>query len=96
MTKLTPLHNLIVVEKEEDATTSSGGIHLPVPDKDKPCIGKVLSVGPGIYTEHGNFVHAGVEVGDRIAYTMSHQKTFKIDNEEVTCVMASGVLGKVN
>jgi chaperonin GroES len=95
MPTIRPLRNILVIEKEEDEKTSPGGIHLAKIDKDKPRIGKVLAVGPGTYTDDGEFRETGIEVGDRIVYTLAHEKTFEIDHEEFVCVLSSGVLGKL-
>ena len=87
-----PLHNIIVVDKEEDKHLSSGGIHLPQGD-DAPSIGTAISVGPGVVDEDGVLRPVGVSEGDRIAWLYSHQKTFDIDGEDVIMVIGNGVLG---
>src|ERR1035437_2610187 len=43
-TKLTPLHDRIVVRRVEEAETSRGGIIMPASAKDKPQEGEVISL----------------------------------------------------
>lgn len=94
--KFRPLHNIVVVEKLEKDKITAGGIHLVRQHQSRPLIGKVLAVGPGVYLEDKKkFVKTGVEVGDIIAYILSHEKTFKIEGEEVHCVKAEGILGVI-
>lgn len=93
--KIRPLHNYLVIEKVDDQLTSSGGIQLIRADPLIPCIAKVLAVGPGGRDENDKLRTCGVEVGDTIAYLRPEAKTFKIDNEDITMLRGSGVLGKV-
>ena len=90
-----PLQNHLVIEKIDDKLETRAGIKLVKLVKSEPCIGKVLAVGPGEYDDEGNLHKPGVEVGDIIAYLRPMAKTFDIDNEKVTMLKFSGVLGKV-
>lgn len=87
-----PLHNVLIVDKEEDQHQSKGGIFLPNGD-DAPSMGTVVAVGPGVIDEHGDQHPVGVKAGDRIAWLYSHQKTFDIDGEDVIMVIGNGILG---
>lgn len=93
--KIKPLSNYLVIEKIDDRLVSPGGIKLIRIDKTQACIAKVLAVGPGFLDEKENFRTCGVEVGDTIAYLRPEAKTFKIDNENITMLRGSGVLGKL-
>lgn len=91
--KLRPLRNVMVVEKERDERVSSGGITLITIDPAQARIGKVISMGDGVYDEKRKLVGSGVKIGDRIAYLSSHEKIFEINHEKVVCILANGVLG---
>ena len=52
-TKLTPLHDRIVVRRVEEAETTRGGIIIPDSAKEKPQEGEVISVGKGKTTMKG-------------------------------------------
>lgn len=90
-----PLSNYLVIKKIDDRLVSPGGINLIKIDKTQACIAKVLAVGPGVFDEEENLKTCGVEVGDTIAYLRPEAKTFKIDNEDITMLRGSGVLGKL-
>lgn len=90
-----PLHNYLVIEKIDDRLVSKGGIKLIRIDKTQACIARVLAIGPGGLDENDKFKTCGVEVGDTIAYLRPEAKTFKIDNENITMLKGSGVLGKL-
>ena len=52
-TKLTPLHDRIVVRRVEEAETTRGGIIIPDSAKDKPQEGEVIAVGKGKRNDEG-------------------------------------------
>lgn len=95
MATVRPLQNYLIIEKVEDEMISPGGIHRVRPDKKKPCVAKVLAIGPGVYDEENILRTCGVEVGDTILYLRPEAKTFDIDDEDVTMLRGSGVLGKL-
>lgn len=95
MPKVKPLHNIVIVEKEKDPQYSAGGIKLPKVPKFFAMVGKVVAVGPGVTLDDGTKFGCNVEVGDRIAYDITHQKTFDIGGEDVVMVKANGIFGKI-
>ncbi len=93
MATLRPRNNIIIIEKEEDQNVTSGGIVRARVDKKQASIGRVLAVGPGSYDEEGVFRVCGVSVGDRIAYDINFQKTFRLGLDYVICLKAEGIFG---
>ena len=92
---LTPLHNIVIVEKEIDPQFSAGGIKLARVPKFHALTGKVLAVGPGMLDDKGVRHSCNVKVGDRVVYDLQYQRTFDVDGEEVVMVKANGIFGKV-
>ena len=90
-----PRNNIVIVQKEDTTKFTSGGVIRPFDDPAQPRIGTVLAVGPGMHDEEGNIVPNGFDVGDRIAWLRSHEKTFEVNHEDVIFVMGNGVLGKI-
>jgi len=45
--KLRPLQDRVVVKRQDEETTSAGGIVLPGSATEKPQQGEVVAVGPG-------------------------------------------------
>jgi chaperonin GroES len=63
-----PLHNYVLVEKEEEKKETTGGIILP-DTANKPLLtkGKVISSGPGAI-QNGELVPTAVKEGDVILW----------------------------
>ncbi len=92
-TKLTPLHDRIVIRRIEEAETTRGGIIIPDTAKDKPQEGEVVSVGKGKMNEDGKVFPLAVKEGDRILFGKYAGTEIKIDGEELLIMREEEVLG---
>jgi chaperonin GroES len=92
-TKLTPLHDRIVIRRIEEAETSRGGIIIPDSAKDKPQEGEVVSVGKGKVNEEGKVRPLDVKEGDRILFGKYAGTEIKIDGEDFLIMREEEVLG---
>src|SRR3954466_13977069 len=92
-TKLTPLHDRIVVRRIEEGETTRGGIIIPNSAKDKPQEGEVISVGKGKSNEEGKTFPLDVKAGDRILFGKCSRTDIKIDGEEFLIMREEEVLG---
>ena len=92
-TKLTPLHDRIVVRRIEEAETTRGGIIIPDSAKDKPQEGEVVAVGKGKSNEDGKVFPLAVKEGDRILFGKYAGTEIKIDGEELLIMREEEVLG---
>ncbi len=92
-TKLTPLHDRIVIRRIEEAETSRGGIIIPDSAKDKPQEGEVVSVGKGKISEEGKVRPLDVKEGDRILFGKYAGTEIKIDGEDFLIMREEEVLG---
>src|SRR3954469_7843682 len=92
-TKLTPLHDRIVVRRIEEAETTRGGIIIPDSAKDKPQEGEVISVGKGKSNEEGKVFPLDVKAGDRVLFGKYSGTDIKIDGEEFLIMREEEVLG---
>src|SRR5215813_6514433 len=92
-TKLTPLHDRIVVRRIEEGETTRGGIIIPDSAKDKPQEGEVVSVGKGKSNEEGKVFPLDVKAGDRILFGKYSGTDIKIDGEEYLIMREEEVLG---
>ena len=95
--KLKPLGDRVLVKeyksKEEKRTTS--GIIIPetVSSEDVK-MGKVVAVGPGLYTQNGSLIPMSVKVVDEVVlppYGQAHK--MKLGNEEYQLYRESELLG---
>src|SRR3954463_2427535 len=94
-TKLTPLHDRIVVRRIEEGETTRGGIIIPDSAKDKPQEGEVIAVGKGKSNEEGKTFPLDVKAGDRILFGKYSGTEIKLDGEELIIMREEEVLGIV-
>lgn len=65
--KLRPLKNHIIIEEVIEEETK-GGLILPNSDDQKTMTGEILSVGPGIYDDKGNFEEPLFKEGQTVLF----------------------------
>jgi len=94
--KIRPLHDRILVKREEEKEVKKGGIIIPDTAKEKPQEGKVLAVGPGRIDDKGNRVPLDVAVGDVVIYSKYGGTEVKYNGEEYLILSARDVLAVVN
>ena len=80
--KLKPLHDRVLVLREDEERKSAGGIIIPDTAKEKPQRGKVVAVGAGKRDADGKRIPMEVKVGDRILFGKYAGTEIKIDNVE--------------
>jgi chaperonin GroES len=88
-----PLHDRVVVRREEEETKTAGGIVLPDSASEKPSQGEVLAVGSGKILESGDVRALDVKVGDKIIFGQYGGSTVKIDGEELLILSESEIFG---
>ncbi|MBI9086837.1 MAG: co-chaperone GroES [Desulfobacterales bacterium] len=93
--KLKPLHDRILVQRLEEATTTKGGIIIPDSAKEKPAEGKVIAVGNGKLDDNGKRIALEVKKGDRILFGKYGGTEVKIDGEEYLIMREDEVLGVI-
>lgn len=63
-----PIHDRIVVQRDEAQDKTKSGIFLPGNSKDVPKKGTVVAVGEGRRTPDGTLLPRAVDVGDRVIF----------------------------
>lgn len=91
-TKLQPLHDRVVVERESSETKTAGGIVLPDSAKDKPARGVVVTVGDGKLLENGERAEFQIKVGDRVIFSSYAGETFQIGDDELLLMREEDIL----
>ena len=92
-TKLTPLHDRILVRRLEEQETTRGGLIIPDTAKDKPQEGEVVSAGKGKISEEGKVRPLDVKAGDRILFGKYSGSEVKIDGNEYLILREDEILG---
>lgn len=91
--KIRPLHDRVVIRREEQETKTAGGIILAGSAAEKPSQGEVIAVGNGQITEAGTVRPLDVKVGDKVLFGQYAGSTVKVDGEELLMMKESEILG---
>lgn len=93
---LRPLHDKVILKREEVETKSAGGIVLTGSAATKSTRGKVVAVGTGRILENGNVQPLAVKVGDVVIFSEGYSvKSEKIDGEELLILSENDILAIV-
>jgi chaperonin GroES len=79
--KIRPLHDRVLVRREEEETKTAGGIVLPGSAAEKPSRGEVIAVGNGKIQENGDVRALDVKAGDKVIFGQYSGNTVKVDGE---------------
>ncbi len=81
--KIRPLHDRVIVEREEEERTSAGGIVIPDTATEKPIRGKVVATGKGKILDDGSVRPLDVKAGDKVLFGKYSGTEIKIDGDEL-------------
>src|SRR5262252_5574658 len=90
--KIRPLHDRILVKRQEEKEMKKGGIIIPDSAKEKPQEGKVIAVGNGKVSDDGKKIALDVKTGDRILFGKYSGSEVTLDNEEYLILREEDVL----
>jgi chaperonin GroES len=90
--KIRPLHDRILIKRQEEKETRKGGIIILDSAKEKPQEGKVIAVGQGKVNDDGKKVPLDVKTGDKILFGKYSGSEVTLDNEEYLILREEDVL----
>lgn len=92
-----PLHNKILVERDEAQDRTETGIFLPESSKDRPKSGTIKAVGDGsLNTETGQRIPLTVKPGDRVIFSSYAGTEVKIDDHELLIMTEEDILAIID
>ena len=91
--KIRPLHDRILVTREEEKEVKKGGIIIPDTAKEKPQEGKIVAVGKGKYGDDGKLIPIEVKAGDKILFGKYSGSEFKLEGEDLLILREDDILG---
>ena len=94
-TKVTPLHDRVLVRRLEEGEVKRGGIIIPDTAKEKPQQGKVIAAGNGKTNDEGKRIPLDVSAGDTILFGKYSGQEIKLDGEEYIIMREDEVLAIV-
>ena len=93
--KLRPLHDRVIVQREEEERTSPGGIVIPDTATEKPIRGKILAVGNGKILDSGEVRPLDVKVGDEILFGKYSGTEVKVEGEDLLVMREEDIMAVV-
>ena len=94
--KIKPLFDNILIRPLEAESKTASGIILPDSAKEKPQIGIVMAVGPGVTNDDGKLVPVVVKTGQKVMYKKWGGTEVKVENEEWTIVEQKDILAIID
>ena len=93
--KFRPLHDRVLVEREESDEKSAGGIIIPDTAKEKPMQGKIIAVGSGIKDDQGKVSPLDVKAGDTVLFGKWSGTEIKLEGTDYIIMKESDIMGIV-
>ena len=90
-----PLHDRIIVEREEEERTSAGGIVIPDSATEKPIRGKVVAAGNGKMLEDGKLRPLDVKVGDKVLFGKYSGTEIKVGADEYLVMREDDIMAVI-
>ncbi len=90
--KIRPLHDRVIVKREEEERKSPGGIVIPDSAAEKPSKGRVVAVGKGKILEDGSVRPLDVKVGDKILFGKYSGTEVKVDGDDVLVMREEDIM----
>ena len=90
-----PLHDRVLVKRQEEDTTSAGGIMIPDTAKEKPIKGEIVAVGNGKVLDNGEVRALEVKVGDLVLFGKFSGTEVKLNGTEYLVMREDDIMGIV-
>jgi len=90
--KIRPLHDRVIVRREEEEQKTAGGILLPGSAQEKPNRGEVIAVGSGRVLDNGELRPVDVKIGDVVVFGQyAGNDKIDVDGEELIILSESDI-----
>jgi chaperonin GroES len=76
-----PLHDFVLIQRDNPETTTQSGIVIPATAQDKMNRGTVLAVGPGRPLENGTRFKPSLEKGQRVIFRKLDDPSREFEHE---------------
>ena len=90
-----PLHDRVIVRRQEEERTSAGGIVIPDSATEKPAQGEVLAVGNGKILDNGEIRALDVKVGDIVMFGKFSGSEVKVNGDDLLVMREEDIMGVV-
>ncbi len=93
--KIRPLHDRVIIKRQEEDRTSPGGIVIPDSATEKPIRGKVVAVGNGKILEDGSVRKLDLKKGDKVLFGKYSGTEVKVDGEELLVMREEDIMAVI-
>ena len=93
--KIRPLHDRVVIKRQEEERMSSGGIVIPDSATEKPIRGKIVAVGNGKITDSGDVRKLDVKKGDTVLFGKYSGTEIKVDGDDLLVMREEDIMAVV-
>ena len=90
-----PLHDRVIVKRQEEERTSPGGIVIPDTATEKPIRGEVTAVGKGKILDGGDVRPLDVKVGDKGLFGTYSGTEVTVDGEELLVMLEEDIMAVI-
>lgn len=92
-----PLHDKILVRRDEAQEKTESGIFLPEGSKDRPKTGVIEAVGTGaLNTDTGERIPLTVKKGDKVIFSSYAGTEIKFNDEELLIMSEDDILAVID
>jgi len=88
-----PLHDRVLVRRQQQEEKTAGGIIVPDAAKEKPMQGEVVAIGSGHRSEEGKVTPLDVQKGDQVVFAKWSGTEITVDGEELLVMKESDIMG---
>ena len=94
--KVIPLEDRLLVNQFDAAEEQMfGSLYIPDTNKERPCMGEVMAVGPGKQQEDGSFIPLQLSEGDIVLFGKYAGSTVEHDGVELLFMRQSDIMARV-
>ena len=93
--KIRPLHDRVIIKRQEEERTSPGGIVIPDSATEKPIRGKVIAVGNGKILEDGSVRKLDLKKGDKVLFGKYSGTEVKVDGEDLLVMREEDIMAVI-
>ena len=90
--KIRPLHDRVIIKREDEERTTAGGIVIPDSATEKPIRGEVVAVGNGKILEDGTVRKLDLKKGDKVLFGKYSGTEVKVDGEDLLVMREEDIM----
>jgi chaperonin GroES len=93
--KIRPLHDRVIVKREEEERKTAGGIVIPDTATEKPIFGEIVAIGRGKLLDNGDVRALDVKVGDKVLFGKYAGTEVKLDGKDYIVMREEDIMGVI-